>query len=227
MNFSSIPFVASATPDAPPSSLEWIGAGAVAYDEFSTTTPSVAVHASTQVGDMIVVAVKDFQTPVSVIADNTQMLTLLGAYSSPSEVGRLYGVVVAGSVPTTVVVTLLAPDLFQGQCFTARGVTQSAGFLDDGDSGSARTNLTFDSDATDALVLTMYTTPGSFTRTVDVATYPGSGNADINSRWGNDVIFGFIAGVHDGSTGTAINIGVTWTDAPDTGGRWMSVALKP
>lgn len=226
MNFSSIPFVASATPGgSPPAEMEWIGAGAVAFDVFSTTTPTVAIHASTQVGDFLIVVLKDFYSPTSVITNEGQTLTLLANYDSPSEVGRFYGDVITGDLPTSVTVTIPDVDLFQGQCFTARGVTQSAGVLDDGNSFSARTNLTYNSDVNEALVLTMYTTVGSTTRAVDVATYPGSATEDINSRWPEDVVFGVIAGAADGTTGEN-NIGVTWTET-DTEGRWMSLALKP
>jgi hypothetical protein len=216
------------TPAAPPGgSMEWVGLGTPITDEYATTTPTASVPAGLQVGDMLLFVTNDYVDPTEVEADNGQTLELLTRYFTPLEVCQVYGVIVAGTIPTSVTATLSAADFYQAQCVAARGVTQSAGAKTNGDSGSARANLTFNTDAAEVLVLLMYTTPGSTTRAVSAASFAGGGGLDYGSRWSNDVVHGLFAGKHNGSTGSDINVGVTWNDAADTGGRWMSLALKP
>ena len=135
--------------------------------------------------------------------------------------GRFYGVVLTGSVPTTVTVTLSSANDFMAQAFAAEGVTQSAGTVVDGSSGSARTDFTYNTDAADALVITMYSAAG----TREVATYtPAGGSGTAYTKWPFSN-YGVANGVHDSSTGLN-NAAITWTEADTTGGRWLSLALK-
>lgn len=206
-------------------SIEWVAAGTYQDRVDALTSHEFAVPAGAQVGDLLLLTTFPFGTITSVQTNTSQSLSLLADYASAGEVGRVYGVVIAGSVPTTITVSLSAANDFQAQAFVARGVTQTGGTVLDGNAVEARANLTYNSTAAESLVLTIYTTAGSSSRAVDVATYNGTAPATYQTR-AAFAHYGTLAGVHDGSTG-ANNIGVTWTEADTAGGRWMSVALVP
>jgi hypothetical protein len=214
----------STTPVAAPS-MSWVSAGAPYVDYAALTTHAVPVPAGAQVGDYLVLGVYQYNTIVSVITNTAQSLALNADYASAGEVGRFFGVQITGSVPTSITVTFdSAVDIF-AQPFVARGVTQVAGTVLNGDSGSARSDFTYNSDATDALAITMYVTGGATAgRVASAISYPGAGAGSVGAKWADDY-HGIVWGVHSGSTG-ANNAAVTWSAADTGGGRWLSLALK-
>lgn len=223
MNFGSIPFVARATPSGGGGSLEWVTAGSE-YDGFiASTTHNISVPAGGSVGDMLVVALFPFGTISSIATNTSQSLTELAAYSSPGEVGRFWGVVTSGSWPTSITVTLATANDLKAQIFVARGVTQVAGTVLNGNEISARTNLTYNTDAADALVATLYTTTGSNSRVLSTFV-PSGGSGTAYTKWAFSS-YGTATGVHDGATGLN-NAAVTWSESDASGGRWLSLALK-
>lgn len=205
-------------------SLEWLAAGTPYNQPVGALTHDVAVPAGTQVGDMLILAMFPWGTISSIQTNTAQSLTALGVYSTAGEVGRIYGVVVTGSVPTTITITLSSANDMQAQAFTARGATQVAGTVLDGNAVGARTALTYNTDAADALVITLYTTTGSNDRVVSTYTPTGGAGGTPHAKWSFST-YGVVTGVHDGATG--LNDGaVTWSAADTSGGRWLSVALK-
>jgi hypothetical protein len=199
--------------------ISWVAAGTPYSTISSLTEHEITVPAGAQVGDMLLLATWAFGDVTSAVTNTSQSMSLLVA--NASNVGRIYGVVIAGSVPTTITVTLSAANDFTAQPFLARGVTQSAGTVDT-EVFEERTTMSYSSDVAASLVLGVYTTPGSQSRALASATFSGS---TYNLTKFEFTSFGTFAGVHAGATG-ANAFGVTWNET-DSGGRWISVALKP
>lgn len=174
---------------------------------------------------MLLISIWPFGSITSVATNTSQSLSLLATYDSAGEVGRIYGVVISGSVPTTINVNLSAGNDLMAQAHVARGVTQVNGTVLNGNGVSARTNLTYNSGVTNSLILTMYTAVGGFDREVATATYTGGAAFSFKSLWPFSA-YRTLLGEHNGATGVN-NIAVTWNEADTSGGRWMSIALVP
>lgn len=218
--------VKNRTPLAGGGSLEWV-VSPTAYVEYSSLTAhNIAVPAGALVGDMLILALPWWagEPPVSVLTNTGQSLAVLAQYSSASEVGSVRGVVIAGSVPTTVTVTTAAATELRAHLQLARGVVQVAGTVLDGNNIGARAALTYNTDAAAALVMSLYTTSGSDSRVLTGYT-PSGGSGTIYTKWPFSV-FGVATGSHSGATG-ANNAAATWDVVDTSGGRWISLALKP
>jgi hypothetical protein len=196
--------------------VSYVGAGTY-YSGGSSTTHNVPVPAGMAVGDrLVLVNGAFFETPSSVVASNSQALS-----ADVTQVGSIYSVVLSGSVPTHVTVTLAGADFYTGQTVAGRGCGNAtlAGTRNE-ETFSARTDLDYASDAAEAFVVMAFRKTGG--ETVSSATF-NTGAADLINKFDfNDV--GIIAGIHNGATGTT-NVPVTWS-AADTGGRWISASYK-
>lgn len=221
MDFSSIPFVARATPPAG-SAPEWVAAGSFYNQPSAQTSHVIDVPAGAQVGDMLLINAWQGLTGASMATDTSQSLVELATYASPMEIGPLWGVVISGSVPSTITVTLSSADGLQAQCLIARGVTAVGGVIDDGNSGSAITTYPYTATVGNSLVFASISHNGA----IDVAsaTFNGADPADLIGNFPLQYLSN-ICGVHNGATG-ANTFGLTWTGT-STGGRWLTVELVP
>jgi len=195
----------------------YVGAGTQYVEYGSLTTHTVPVPAGMSVGDYLLVACMDGAAGISsMVASNAQALSSL-----VSNLGSIWGVQISGTVPTSVTITLAAAGEYRAQALAYSGVSAVAGTTDIDTFGAERSTMDYSTDAGNAAVVCLYL---SGSREVSAATFNGSDAADHLSKFPfNDK--GIVAGIHDGSTGT-VQFSATWTSPPDTGGRYIAVALK-
>lgn len=204
------------------SSPEWVAAGTV-YSGFNTTH-SISVVAGGAVGHMLLVILHGAATISSIATNTSQSLTLLATHSAGGITGRLYGVVIAGSVPTSISVTLGALDTLEAQTFLADGVTTAGGIETDGYSASPITSYPYTSTETNSLVFAFLGHPSALN--VATATFNGADAAFSITKWTSPDYISTFTGVHDGTVG-AQTVPVTWGGGSSTDGRWMTVELVP
>lgn len=224
MNFSSIPFVASATPGGPPpGAVEWVSNTAPATSPESTDH-SLPLSASGAVGDFLLMLKHNWNIPVSALTDpTTQALTQLAAYptAGSGENGQMYGVQLAGSVPTAIdVVVSPAGDIGYMNAL-ARGVSAQGGSATyEHITTGPITSLPYTATVASSLIA-LIVSHHPDTR-ITAATFNGGAGLVIEG-WAPD--FDLILGVHDGSTG-ANNVAIT-TNVPSSEMRMSAVELVP
>jgi hypothetical protein len=204
------------------SAVAWGAAGTV-YEGFNTTH-TVPVVAGGAVGEMLLVLLHGGATISSINTNTSQALTLLATHSNGGITGRLYGVVISGSVPTSVSVVLGALDDLQAQTFFGEGVTAAGGIQTNGSSISAITAYPYTSTVAESLVFAFLAHPSALN--IATATFNGADAAFSITKWTNPNYISTFTGKHDGTVG-AQTIPVTWGGGASTDGRWMTVELVP
>ena len=202
--------------------MQWLAPGAAYYQSSPQTTHTIAVPAGLQVGDMLLLATYPWGTISSVQTSTGQSLALLATYSQAGEVGRIHGVVIAGSVPTSINITMATANAMQAQTIAARGVTQVAGTVLNGNAAPPIDALTYNTDAASALVLSFVIHNPANTMT---GYTPVGGSGTAHAKWPASPAV-LATGAHSGPTGLN-NAAITWSVADTNGGRWMSLALRP
>ena len=216
--FGSVPFLAGVTPAGP----SWVAVGAPG--SLLTPAPShpFPVPAGAQVGDMLILLLNNWDVPTSVTTNTGQTLTSLGAYSSAGELCQAFGVVITGSVPTTITAAFGSSVQILYQVAVARGVTAAGGLINNGVSFSAITTAPYTATVSSSLVLTMLSSQPN-TSNLTAAVINGSDPATVTDGW-EDVIH-VITGVNTSAAG-ARTMGLTFS-AATTSGRWFSLELVP
>ena len=202
--------------------MQWLAPGAAYYQSSPQTTHTIAVPAGLQVGDMLLLATFPWGTISSVQTSTGQSLALLATYSQAGEVGRIHGVVIAGSVPTSINITMATAHDMQAQTIAARGVTQVAGTVLNGNAAPPMAAVTYNTDAASALVLSFVIHNPANTMT---GYTPVGGSGTAHAKWPASPAV-LATGAHSGPTGLN-NAAITWSVADTNGGRWMSLALRP
>jgi hypothetical protein len=216
--------VKNRTPLAGGGSISYVGAGAVYRQYSAQTTHVVAVPAGLALGDMLVVACSEFALPTGLQTNTGQTLT-----SAISNQGSIWRVLITGSVPTSVTITLGTATEYSARAFGLRGVTQLAGTPGTTDRdiiAAPRNDFEYSTDSASAAVVVVYlggTGDSSTARRVTAATFP-TGNAASNLTKFDFDRTGVVVGLHTSGTGLQ-NAAATWSET-DTGGRYITAAFK-
>lgn len=205
--------------------MSYVGEGAV-YRQYSAQTShsySFTV-AGLAVGDMLVIACGEFALPTSIVTNTGQNLS-----AAVSNQGSIWRVVITGSVPTSVTITLPTASEYSARAFGLRGVTQLAGTPGTTDRdiiAAPRNNLEYSTDSASAAVVVVYlggNGDSSTARRVTAATFAGDNAANNLTKFDFDRT-GVVVGIHSSGTGLQ-NAAATWSET-DTGGRYITAAFK-
>jgi hypothetical protein len=208
--------VKNRTPLAGGSSVSFVAAATAFNTVSSVTSHAVAVPAGMAVGDLLVLVIGDHGAASSVVASNGQNLT-----QAVRQVGAIWWVQIAGTVPTGITVNFAAASDLTAQAIAYRGPTAVAGVVND-EAFAERPTIPYTSDAANAAVILAYVRghPNEAT----AAQFNGSTAANHLYKIPFSPV-GIVAGIHSGPTGSN-NIAITWS-AADTGGRYISAAFRP